>query len=248
MNRLVVVFVALSLVAAAVGASQTTHFFDRTPHKIYLQDETSLRELSALRLDVVRASVADGVPTIVAYLNRDEVNLLKGLGYRVEAILDEGYLGFLREKQRIGTKSPADTTRDYHTYETMVAELQAIAAAHPGLCHLYNVGPTVQNRALWFMKISDNVDVQEDELEFKYIASMHGNEVVGKEMCMYLINYLVDNYGTDPVVTDLVNESEIWIMPSMNPDGTANGSRDNANGVDLNRDFPDRVVDPINTT
>ena len=88
------------------------------------------------------------------------------------------------------------------------------------------------------MKISDNVTVAEDEPEFRYISSLDGNEVVGKEMCMYLINYLVDNYGTDPVVTDLVNSEEIWIMPSANPDGTANASRYNANGFDLNRSFP----------
>lgn len=248
MNRLFTVLTVLTLAFASFASAQTTHFFDRTPYRVHLIDETSLRELSDLRLDVDRVSVADGVLAVEVFLNPDEVKLLEALGYRVAAIPDEGYEGFLREKQRLATKSPTDTTRDYHTYETLVAELQAIAAANPTLCHLYNIGPTVQGRALWFMKISDNVDVEEDELEFRYIAAMHGNEVVGKEMCIYLINYLVDNYGVDPAVTNLVNDTEIWILPSMNPDGTAAGSRYNANGVDLNRDFPDRVIDSVNTT
>jgi hypothetical protein len=97
------------------------------------------------------------------------------------------------------------------------------------------------------MRITKNPDVEEDEPELAYIAAMHGDEVVGKEMCVNLINYLTDGYGTDPRVTRLVDSAEIWILPSMNPDGTEAGTRYNAHGVDLNRNFPDWFSDPVNT-
>jgi hypothetical protein len=245
MHRANMILFSLILLVLLVlpTAAQTTHFFDRTPYKILLQDETSLRELAQLNLDVERGSVMTGAQFVIAYLNSEEVNLLNSLGYQVETTPNEayqGYLNWLQERPQIAE------TDDYHTYETLVSELQAIAEAHPNICQLTNIGPTVQGRALWFMKISDNAAVQEDEPEFRYISSLHGDEVVGKEMCMYLINYLVDNYGSDPAITDLVNSEEIWIMPSANPDGTANVSRFNAQGADLNRSFPDRVTDPYN--
>ncbi len=94
------------------------------------------------------------------------------------------------------------------------------------------------------MKITDNPDVEEFEPEFKYSSSMHGDEVTGLEMCLRLIQLLVDQYGTDPTITSYVDGIEIWICPLHNPDGYVAVSRENANGVNLNRDFPDPVDDP----
>ncbi|XP_037084217.1 LOW QUALITY PROTEIN: carboxypeptidase E-like [Pollicipes pollicipes] len=86
--------------------------------------------------------------------------------------------------------------------------------------------------------------------EFKYIANMHGNEVLGRELLLKLADYLCEEYRKDnPQVMRLLTRTRIHLMPSMNPDGwqiaTEDGGRNyitgrpNANGVDLNRDFPD---------
>jgi len=56
--------------------------------------------------------------------------------------------------------------------------------------------------------------------EVKYIGNMHGNEVVGLEVLLYLIEYLLTSNNTQ--VYQLMNQTRIWIMPSMNPDGLSN--------------------------
>jgi hypothetical protein len=83
----------------------------------------------------------------------------------------------------------------------------------------------------------------------KFIANMHGNEVLGRELLLHLANYLCEAYQANDIdVRKLVDSTRIHLMPSMNPDGwktaTDNGGTDfiigrtNANNVDLNRDFP----------
>lgn len=113
---------------------------------------------------------------------------------------------------------------------------------------------------MWAMEISDNPGKHEGgEPEMKYIGNVHGNEVVGREILLQLIKHLCENYEKDDKITELVDKTRIHILPSMNPDGyeLANThkkssnpeltedviGRLNANGVDLNRNFPDQFFD-----
>ncbi len=135
----------------------------------------------------------------------------------------------------------------YPTYEAYVEMMYQFESDYPSICTVFSIGSSTNGRELLFAKISDNITLKEEEPQFLYSSSMHGDETTGIVLTLRLIDYLLTNYGTDPEVNNLVDNLEIWINPIANPDGTYAGgnstvsgaTRYNANGVDLNRNYPD---------
>lgn len=144
--------------------------------------------------------------------------------------------------------SMAKNFDDYPSYTELDAFLKKTVALYPTIAKLISIGKSVEGRDLWMVKISDNVAVDELEPEFKYISSMHGDEIVGRELTQFFIADLLSSYNKDPKITDLINQTEIYIMPSLNPDGSERRQRGNARNVDLNRNFPDWTRNQENTT
>ncbi|GJQ81229.1 hypothetical protein Trydic_g20448 [Trypoxylus dichotomus] len=138
----------------------------------------------------------------------------------------------------------------HHHYQEMEQFLMDYNTTYPNITDLKSIGKSVQGRELYVMVLSSTPTKHvPGKPEFKYIANMHGNEVVGRELLLLLIKYLCENYGSNDRITKLLNTTRIHIMPSMNPDGyemssegdpNSNRGRDNAHGVDLNRNFPDQ--------
>lgn len=176
---------------------------------------------------------------VEAMVSPKDAERLAAAGLRVEPIPNVG----LRAHRTYGPGSGAPNA--WPTYEQFVARMQALAGSYPSIVRMLSIGQSVQGRTLWALKISDNPDLEEDEPEFRYLANMHGDETVGIEMTIRLAELLAGGYGSDPRLTALVDGAEIWLLPIYNPDGYVAGSRYNAHGVDLNRDYPDRFTDPV---
>jgi len=143
----------------------------------------------------------------------------------------------------------------YHTYAEAHTEMAAYVAAHPAIALLDTIGFSVQGRAIEAIKISDNVAAQESEPEVLLVGCHHARELMSVEIPLYAMRRLLDGYGTDPVLTSLVDTRQIWIVPVFNPDGYVyveqnNGGQsdtwwrknrranaDGSFGVDLNRNY-----------
>jgi len=181
--------------------------------------------------------------TVYAYANREQLTQFDQLNYSYNII-----------QQPDRSNNPmADTLQkmrswdSYPTYETYIDLMYQFAADHPNICTISSIGQSIEGRDILVANISDNPGIEEDEPEFFYTGQMHGNELVAFIMLLHLIDYLTENYGSNDRITNIVDNIDIYINPLSNPDGTYaggnntvwNATRNNANSIDLNRNYPD---------
>ncbi|CAA9997502.1 unnamed protein product [Nesidiocoris tenuis] len=151
-----------------------------------------------------------------------------------------------------------DCKRTYIDNESLGKCFKNLTLAHQGRAKLHSIGTSIRGRPIWALEVSSDVDSRRLlKPMFKYVGNLHGDETVGRELIHKLAYYLLENYERDPVVTELMDNIDIFLVPSLNPDGFADSQegscksiemtnsvlkgRTNSNGVDLNRDFPERL-------
>ncbi|XP_010775660.1 carboxypeptidase Z isoform X1 [Notothenia coriiceps] len=154
----------------------------------------------------------------------------------------------------------------YTSNTQMYSLLKRTAAKCSQISHVYSIGRSTEGRDLLVIEFSKNPGQHELlEPEIKLVANMHGNEVLGRQLLVYMAQYLCSEYllGNQRIQT-IINTTRIHILASMNPDGyelaasevednndpelsnqeghLLNGwtnGRTNAQNLDLNRNFPD---------
>jgi len=187
-------------------------------------------------------NVIDG--EVYAYANAKEYKQFKLLGYAIQVLMPPSLLLSKEELDGSGIKASWDY---YPTYQEYLGIMDQFAIDYPDMCEVVNIGPSENGKALLFIHINNNLEEDQEEPEFMYTSSMHGDELTGYVLMLRLIEYLLENYGIDAQTTNLVNSVDIWINPLANPDGTYAGgdnsvfgaTRNNANFVNLNRNYPD---------
>ncbi|XP_047004855.1 carboxypeptidase E-like [Schistocerca americana] len=140
----------------------------------------------------------------------------------------------------------------HHDNAQLAAALRAVHARCPRVTRLYTLSErSVRGLPLHVIEFSTRPGYHQLlKPEFKYIANMHGNEVLGRELLLKLADHLCEQWlAEDADITRLISSTRIHLLPSMNPDGwqlaTDTGGTDyligryNNNSVDLNRNFPD---------
>ena len=121
----------------------------------------------------------------------------------------------------------------YRSYEDLIVELEQIQLDYPDICKVYDIGDSRgkeysengvsyyddYNHDIWVVKISDNVEVEEDEPSFYYLSEHHSREPISLEVNMNFLYHILENYGTDPDITASVDNKQIWFLPLVNPNG-----------------------------
>ena len=194
--------------------------------KITAAAADDIRKITGLGIDVEEVNL----PHIYLYVTPDEYDRLIAIGFRPEILIPD-MLAYA-EMQR---QNPA--ILGYYDYNRGVALVDSLCRQFPQIIQKQIYGWSVEKRALFAVKISDNVALDEPEPEVAFDGCYHGDEIISAEILMRLIRDLCHSYGNDDEVTRLVNSREIWIFPFANPDGRQMLDRRNKNDVDINRDW-----------
>jgi len=238
--------------------------------KLLINNDYELQKAVSLQLDLEH-SFRDKEGNISLYVDENEYPSLVQSGLSYEVLINDwfAYYNFLpvpseSEKQFILSESERlfgvtgfdfGSMGGYYTFAEIISDLDEMFQLYPNLItQKDSIGASHEGRTIWAVKISDNPNVNENEPKVGFDALVHAREPQSMATLMYFMWYLLENYGTDPEVTYLVNNREIYCVPCFNPDGYEYNRQTNPNGggywrknrrnngsgcygVDLNRNF-----------
>ncbi len=215
--------------------------------------------------------------------SKDELAIIRSLGFELDVLIEDviayyqsenrvSELNSLKNQKRLGCISGAQNEYPYTTpsqyregsingyfsYKEMLDILDTMVARYPNL-----ISPvqeisgftTHMGNTIKYLKVSNNPSVEEDEPKILYTALHHAREPNSLSQMIFYLWYLLENYQTDPTVTKIIDETQMYFVPCINPDGyllneqtnPAGGGlwRKNAwrdtlgalKGVDLNRNY-----------
>lgn len=236
-------------------------------------------ELARLGIDLSEGDFRKGV-WFVSDFSTKTLSKIRQSGFRTEILIDD-VKGFYKNRIESSARQTMPVTVQssacgmstphypvpshfyhgsmggYFTYAQLLDILDSMALLYPNLITVkqpIDATQTIEGRDIFYVKISDNPNTDEPEPEVLYTALHHAREAESISQLVYYMWYLLENYGNDPEIQALVDNTEMYFAPCLNPDGYVynemtdpNGGglwrknrRDNLDGefgVDLNRNY-----------
>ncbi|UCE26070.1 MAG: carboxypeptidase regulatory-like domain-containing protein [Candidatus Coatesbacteria bacterium] len=211
---------------------------------VVLVPATSRAEIDRLMdlgydVDTCRKPTSEGVEV---YIEPDRLPELEADGFTYEVLWADSRDRIIPNCAYDGPLYDGTRALDFDHYYTPAEANLALDYIHNSLStvsKVYTVGTSVEGRPIKAIKITDNPGIEEVEPEVRIIGAHHGDEKISYMVVFYFLQELADNYDNPPDNdwTRLVNGTELWVVPIMNPDGVHYNTRYNVSGVDLNRDY-----------
>jgi hypothetical protein len=111
--------------------------------------------------------------------------------------------------------------KHYHSSAEIEEWMRKWAAQYPDITTLYQVGESYAGRAIWQMTLTNRKTGKDTDKPAAFFeGGRHSGEITATESAFYLLWYLLDRYGKDTAVTNLLDRKAIYIRPLNNPDGS----------------------------
>lgn len=122
----------------------------------------------------------------------------------------------------------------HQSYEDIFKTFKNWESKAQDLVEVESYGKTTNQKETYYIKISNENNPGKKKILIT--ACIHGNEPLSTSTVMAYAGMLLSKYGKDEVVTNLINEKTIYVVPVVSPD-TYPSSR-HVDKVDPNRNFP----------
>ncbi len=191
--------------------------------KLYVNDAHDLDRLSSLAGDLYICSrgADDNGTYLLLVTSEQELARIRDCGFKTAVAWAN-----LDDKFRLLTGvDPKDAGRlqdfgYYLTFWEVQDTLTALAANYPDICSLYSMGQSHLGKEMYVLKISDNPRVVEGEPACYFTGATHGSEPIGTSLIIEFARQCLAGYGSDAYVTWLVDNREIYLVPTINPDAS----------------------------
>ena len=250
----------------AAGTKTGSHWEPAGARRFAELDMSVLSDLPAgTDLEVVEPRGEDQSRVLVN-TDRRGLELLRRAGVTIHKLEPEATFAFLdsdyrkqRGKAPERTATGFRTDASYKDADMVEALIRAYHERFPAITKLVELGQTHEGRPILALKISDNVEQDEDEPAVLLNGAHHGEELLSIEFALDAMATLLEGYKGDSRIKRMVNGAELWVVPLVNPDGAQHhitaslrAGRKNGrpagdeegfqtrNGVDLNRNYPFR--------
>ncbi|MCA8958046.1 MAG: hypothetical protein KDC87_18365, partial [Planctomycetes bacterium] len=245
MHRSALVLPLALLCAVRPAPCQTTQPPAHHLVRVALPDTRHFLRLLALDFDLAACQSLPaldgrrGARSVEVITTDPELARLQRAGFQfvvAQRNLEAYYAAELRRKSlgQPDTLTPAlgqGAMGGHYTLAQMEAILDAFHTNYPNLCSAkISIGRSIEGRDLWMVKISDNVQIDENEPEVFFDALHHAREPLSMETTLLFMDELLDGYGKDPEATFLIDNRELYFVPCVNPDGYEYNRSTNPNG------------------
>lgn len=255
MKRYLITLLTLCIIHLSTQAQ--TPFFSAEQPESYLRingsSRTEVQQLAhRFSVDKVTRNSDDSTFTTIVWLHQRDYSDFAAMGipaHRIEPLTTKAR-PVINMATTIAEMSGYDKYPTYDVYTQMMAAFQE---QYPSICQIDTIlSATPNQHAILVAHLSSSLDTPSHKPAFWYSASMHGDEPVGYFLMLHLINYILQ-HPNDSLVQRILQTVDLWISPLENPDGTYRLSnnligsfysgRANANGYDLNRNYPAPTVE-----
>lgn len=263
-------FVLLLLIFVTAGLlAQNEGIYSRV--KINLQGK-EISKLAATGIDLTEGEYKAGV-FLITELGSWELEAVNAAGFTYEVLISDMTSYYLQraeaERNLRIERNPADqfpvplnwgygTMGGFYTYQQVLDKLDFMASTWPHLITVKQpIDPmvtSIQGRPIWYVKISDNPNESEDEPQVLYTSLIHAREGIGVQQMIYYMLWLLENYETNELAKTIVDNTEMYFVPVVNPDGYLHNQQTSPGGggmwrknrrantggsfgVDINRNF-----------